>query len=1527
MLKKSIIFFFFSALTTYCFAQQKIKSFDEDPERYPEVVAETYSTNITEEDKLLVAKFTGEWNVGAFTGNEKISIIKVSNAFLEKKARNIHYWMFWRCLLSFKKAENAGKGYDAWMKALDATCQDRRTTPTSLQTLMTATLNLLDKRLIFSSPGNDWKCSNHDYRFDFSNNVLSVIVGNCDLYCYSKGDSIMIGQTSGRFSMNDQMWKGKGGTVNWVRAGYAPDDVTANLGDYTINMKKMEYEADSVWLKHVTYFPAPVMGKLIDKVRNISNPATSLYPEFITYHKKFVFNNLYPNVDFEGGITIQGARTIGSGTDEQKATVRIHRDDTLRMDIESKSFVLYKDRINARNVSLVIHLDQDSVFHTNLSFAYLVEPRELNFIRSDAASAKAPYNNSYHQVTMDFEQLIWKVDDPLMSLSTTIGASGGRAQFRSQNFFDQRYFESLQYYDAVHPLISVRNCAANWGVPTFPSEVYARQIRRSISDARVQLIEIAKQGFIIFDGDKDQSTVLPQLYEFLSAAAQKTDFDVIDLRSSVVAPTKNAMLNVQSRDMFINGIDKFMVSDSQRVIIAPKNQQIVLKKNRNIVFDGHIDAGQTELTGYLLFFHYDKFKIDLTRVDTMYLYIPVSEPDQYGQYKQMRVKTAIENMSGSIQIDHPNNKSGRRSMKQYPIFKSDSASYVYYTNVAGGVYNRETFFFELDPFVLDSIDNLTKKSIALKGRFVSADIFDDMRQTLLVQPDHSLGFTHDSDSAVTTYKNSELFAEIRMSNRGLKASGRFEYLTANIHSDEMSLYPDSMNVFAAKKFTIRKQTEGTEFPEVHSEGNRIHWEPKKDRMYIFKKDKNFNMYNPETQFDGSFLLTSKGLLGKGRMDMGVADLRSNNIAFKSNTFSSDTSLFRLRDTKDGPVQFAAIDSLHSEIDFNTRKGRFVPAKGKDYTLVQFPANKWNAHIEGMIWDMDEAKLNIGAEVVGRAPKTPVDFKYKYPDERNGTRFYSTTRDADSLNFVATKSVYDVKENVLKAEGVNLVKTFDAIIYPGNGELTISPQGALENIKEAQVIFNDNLQQYKVYDADLRISGRRQYSGSGKYDYVDETEKKFVIDISSIGTDKTGKTIATGAIPAESEFMLSPYFRYYGNITLASAEPLPVFDGVTQIVHECENIRPDWFKFKSPINPEDVKIIVDDAPVNAKNNKIYNGIFLTNDSTHIYPAFFSARKNYSDHHLVQASGELVYDKDSMIYFIASKSKLKNRDTIGNLIAFDRDRCLLNGEGRLSLGTDLGRVKTDVVGRITHNINNRETEMDAMISFSFHFDDALAQMVAAKMEGMETLAGVNMQRPIYVRGMNEWLGMKKAETFRRDALLGKVNNFPAELNKTLVLTQLRLQWHRSSRSWRSTGKIGVGNLFGHQVNRLVDGVVVITKRTGGDEMDIYLKMDDSNWVYFGYTREVMQVISSDNAFNDRLKSLPEKVRKTEDKRPTYRYNLASDEKFNTFMRQYQQIETQRIQSPQPSVMPDSNRPVAPPPATPEKNKDDTPIIEVE
>ena len=49
------------------------------------------------------------------------------------------------------------------------------------------------------------------------------------------------------------------------------------------------------------------------------------------------------------------------------------------------------------------------------------------------------------------------------------------------------------------------------------------------------------------------------------------------------------------------------------------------------------------------------------------------------------------------------------------------------------------------------------------------------------------------------------------------------------------------------------------------------------------------------------------------------------------------------------------------------------------------------------------------------------------------------------------------------------------------------------------------------------------------------------------------------------------------------------------------------------------------------------------------------------------------------------------------------------------------------------------------------------------------------------------------------------------------------------------------------RYVKGRVVIFKRFTGDEITIYLEIDDDNYYYFNYKRGLMQVYSSNEEYN--------------------------------------------------------------------------------
>jgi hypothetical protein len=125
---------------------------------------------------------------------------------------------------------------------------------------------------------------------------------------------------------------------------------------------------------------------------------------------------------------------------------------------------------------------------------------------------------------------------------------------------------------------------------------------------------------------------------------------------------------------------------------------------------------------------------------------------------------------------------------------------------------------------------------------------------------------------------------------------------------------------------------------------------------------------------------------------------------------------------------------------------------------------------------------------------------------------------------------------------------------------------------------------------------------------------------------------------------------------------------------------------------------------------------------------------------------------------------------------------------------------------------------------------------------------------------------------------------------------MRWNNESNSWMSVGKIGIGSINNTQINKRVDGLIELQIKRSGDIMDIYLQLDRRTWYYFGYTRGVMQIHSSNSEFLDKIKKL-----KTADRRmkttggESFIYMVSTDVKKNAFLKRYRQS----TEAPAPAV----------------------------
>jgi hypothetical protein len=189
-----------------------------------------------------------------------------------------------------------------------------------------------------------------------------------------------------------------------------------------------------------------------------------------------------------------------------------------------------------------------------------------------------------------------------------------------------------------------------------------------------------------------------------------------------------------------------------------------------------------------------------------------------------------------------------------------------------------------------------------------------------------------------------------------------------------------------------------------------------------------------------------------------------------------------------------------------------------------------------------------------------------------------------------------------------------------------------------------------------------------------------------------------------------------------------------------------------------------------------------------------------------------------------------------------------------------------------------------------EDAL-EIMAGEIYQTPRLEAVDLADPLYVRNLGDLIGLERAEKYQTElGLYGEYQSAVPELTHTLFITRVKLTWNQESRSYRSGGKISLGSINGNQVNKRVDGYIELTKRRNGDLVDIYLEMDQRNWYYFGYTRGVMSVLSSNREFNtaiEEVKTNQRKMKTPRDQVP-YVYTLSDPRKKAMFLRRMQEGE---------------------------------------
>ncbi|MFO0495824.1 MAG: hypothetical protein ACK50Y_09860, partial [Flavobacteriia bacterium] len=214
---------------------------------------------------------------------------------------------------SFVKGRQSVNSYKAWHSSVDKLLDGKNIK--KFEDFIELSAGFFSERKISDASNFIWFYEGGEYAFEFTdkpfinckggNLICRVVNRNTktkDEHPYS--DSVVVFNTSGTYDPVLKRWDGNGGIVTWQKVGLSKDETNASLKSYDVSCKTPNFNADSVLLK-TKYFANPIMGAISDRAFTINREEDRIYPQFLSYEKRLIIKNIKPDVDYDGGFSMQ----------------------------------------------------------------------------------------------------------------------------------------------------------------------------------------------------------------------------------------------------------------------------------------------------------------------------------------------------------------------------------------------------------------------------------------------------------------------------------------------------------------------------------------------------------------------------------------------------------------------------------------------------------------------------------------------------------------------------------------------------------------------------------------------------------------------------------------------------------------------------------------------------------------------------------------------------------------------------------------------------------------------------------------------------------------------------------------------------------------------------------------------------------------------------------------------------------------------------------------------------------------------
>mgnify|MGYP000305087347 CR=1 FL=1 len=1298
------------------------------------------------------------------------------------------------------------------------------------------TANFLQSGYLYSDGNFKWSCSSTNW--NVSDNIyLSISFENTDIQLDAENASFTIQNVEGEYRLDQGIFIGQKGSINWKNYGFPQRKRTTKLGRFEIQTVQPRFYAEDVLLKDTDIAKEEeIAGNIFFNKLN----KTGVFQLTFESYSIYPLNNFHPNIEAKTGIKLVNEDFIPFAPKFHKMEFNISNNKQKQVQIAATNFKLIDDVFSVKEGAFKFYFKKDSISHPMIDFKYQMNKGLFHAaLPKNPIGKKTPFEDSYHSLHILSNHCFWDESLNQLIFENKEMSQLVPVKYQSLRYFHPDWFLNMFGMEDTHPTSLLKRLSKqnNWARKFDLIEVQ-EMYKVDANTLHTLMVEFTNHGFIDYDPIQEYIIIKDRFFTFYDGLKKKKDHDQLRIVSNI-NNRPSGIINLESGILDIYKVKEVNINTQQMTSIYPEDEIIHIHEKMNFSFDGTTICSKFAFFGTEQYFDYDNYSFTFNEIDSIryLLELPIKDSIHI-----QPCNTVIQKFTGILEIDRPNNKSSKKELKQYPKLTTETSSFVFYDEVKDGIYPKDKFHYELNPFKINGLKNVNTKELTFEGKLLAGEIFPEIKENLVLNERQELGFKHKIKGKYKLYNVADFNNTLILSNSGLTGLGQMNYNGLSLKCDSVDFYP---NYSFADIKTIKSNPLRSHFsiPQLKGENIRMDWFLELGIMELKNKDKFFELYSNQT-LNGGLEMTDTALLAYGTIIVDNIVSHSENIHLKQKAWKSSNSklrIFQNPNLTNYHTDEEIVQQEDAQVIYLTDERKLISGIRNKSSAFQLPINQYQLSMEKMSYISTQNRIHFSTTdtlLIG-------NYTSLHPYQ-------------DSLEIWGNIARLDLFNLELEFEDIKGVRVADALIKPKQDNLQINELGFLDTISNAslQLINKDHQVRYQFQKAKINIYGKEDYQASADFVYTDRLGDQQSVHFEDIHVTENGKSEGSSELTEEDDFYIDPQISFQGTLSINDLHGTMIAEGQTQFHDHCSYLEGPLYQFKDSLNK--FNGYLDEQ----KEEKPFFSLMFNQDNYELYPAFSIHKKDEQDIALLTIEGKLSYDNESNYYSI----KGQHTDDHANL----NDACEYWMEGYFNLSHS--KFISDLsYGTMQMNSDKNESpEIELHFGLNFPIaDKALKWMRKDFVRKLKYAEQSDEDQISYINFLRSLIGEEQSQRYFKAKSKGRYFVHPS-MRSDLFFTGLKMQWNEELELFEHSEEwISLNHIDGTKVDRMVKGKIQYRPNSEGDYWYFYFEFEEGGYYFMEIDGNIFYTYSSEEKYNRLIQKKSKDLKK---KREVFQTSLS-------------------------------------------------------